>query len=94
MTASTTELPTRRKQFANRPERLALLFVLPALLLVVLFRVVPLIWGLGYSFTNYDGINPPSFIGFVYWRFGEEPEKPTADLSTGGQPLFGPSNVP
>lgn len=74
MTASTTSPAPRRARLGNRPERLALLFVLPALLLVVVFRVVPLVWGLGYSFTNYDGINPPSFIGFDnYLRLAHDP---------------------
>lgn len=53
--------------------------------------------GLGQLTTRtYDIISnpPPSFIGFVYWRFGEEPEKPTADLSTGSLPLVGLSEVP
>ncbi|MCX5513153.1 sugar ABC transporter permease [Kaistia algarum] len=74
MTASTTSPATRRSRLGNRPERLALLFVLPALALVVVFRVVPLVWGLGYSFTNYDGINPPSFIGIDnYLRLTQDP---------------------
>jgi multiple sugar transport system permease protein len=44
-------------------ERLAYLFVLPALALVVVFRIIPLIWGLGYSFTDYDGMSAPRFVG-------------------------------
>lgn len=53
--------------------------------------------GLGQLTTRtYDMVSnpPPTFIGFVYWRFGEEPEKPTADLSIGSRPLLGPSNTP
>ncbi|HET7717811.1 MAG TPA: sugar ABC transporter permease, partial [Bauldia sp.] len=52
-------LPSRRE-----PERLyGVLFVLPALLVVIVFRVIPLGWGFGYSLTDFDGINPPTFIG-------------------------------
>ena len=52
-------LPSRRE-----PERLyGVLFVLPALLVVLVFRLIPLGWGFGYSLTDFDGINPPEFIG-------------------------------
>ncbi|MCX5496794.1 sugar ABC transporter permease [Kaistia dalseonensis] len=53
----------RRSIFGNNAHRLAYLFVLPALVLVILFRIVPLIWGLGYSFTDYNGMSTPTFVG-------------------------------
>lgn len=43
--------------------RYAYLFVLPALLLVVVFRIVPLLWGFGLSLTNFDGMARMDFVG-------------------------------
>lgn len=64
----------RKRRFSASPERLALLFVLPALALVTIFRIVPLIWGLGYSFTDYNGIAEPSFIGLAnYAELARDP---------------------
>ncbi len=49
---------------ASRAERrFGILFVLPALALVIVFRIVPLVWGAGYSLTDYNGIDAPSYIG-------------------------------
>jgi len=48
---------------AENSGRLAYLFVLPALALVLVFRIIPLVWGLGYSFTDYTGMAAPNFIG-------------------------------
>ena len=75
MSASSTTMPApRRALLGNNPGLLAFLFVLPALLLVLVFRVVPLVWGLGYSFTDYDGINAPNFIGIDnYLRLAQDP---------------------
>jgi multiple sugar transport system permease protein len=38
-------------------------FVAPALLLMGLFVIVPAVWGICLSFTQFDGIRPPRFIG-------------------------------
>jgi len=43
--------------------RMALLFLLPALLLVLVFRVIPLFWGFGISLTNATSTSPGEFIG-------------------------------
>ena len=54
----------RRPRRGSRTERrFAYLFVLPALLLVLVFRIIPLFWGFLLSLTNSDGINPAEFIG-------------------------------
>jgi len=42
---------------------MALLFVLPAILLVLVFRIVPLFWGFGISLTSATSTNPGEFIG-------------------------------
>jgi multiple sugar transport system permease protein len=41
------------------------LFMVPAILLLFLFRFYPLLRGIGYSLTNWDGIHDPEFIGLA-----------------------------
>lgn len=53
--------------------------------------------GLGVLTTRtYDMVSnpPPSFIGFVYWRFGDEPAEATTGTIAEGLPLGGPNEVP
>lgn len=42
---------------------MALLFVLPAVLLVLVFRIIPLFWGFGISLTSATATDPGQFIG-------------------------------
>ncbi|MDQ0390689.1 carbohydrate ABC transporter permease [Labrys monachus] len=44
--------------------RIGLLFVLPAIMLVGLFRLFPLAWGFVLSFTDSNGFGRSSFVGF------------------------------
>lgn len=39
-------------------------FILPALLIIFLFKILPLIIGLGISFTNWNLLSSPEFIAF------------------------------
>jgi multiple sugar transport system permease protein len=59
--------PVRKKRKArlgSRAERrFAYLFVLPAVLLVMVFRIIPLIWGFALSFTNSNGLGRADFVG-------------------------------
>lgn len=49
-------------------------FIAPALLLVTLFVIVPCFWGIGLSFTQFDGIAPPNFVGIEnYARLKDDP---------------------
>lgn len=49
-------------------------FIAPALLLIGLFVVVPCVWGIGMSFTQYDGIGRPVFTGLHnYARMKDDP---------------------
>ena len=49
----------------REPERLfAYLFIAPAILLFLTFRLYPLIIGAQYSFTDWDGVTAPVFVGF------------------------------
>lgn len=41
----------------------AMLFLLPTIIGFVVFTIVPVVMSLIYSFTNYDGVTPYSFIG-------------------------------
>jgi len=52
------------EQIGDRAERrFAFWFVLPSLVLVIVFRIVPLLWGFYLSFTNYNGISRADFVG-------------------------------
>ncbi len=55
----------RRRLFGDNTERLGWLFVVPALALVIVFRIVPLVWGFGTSFTDATGMTAPRFIGLA-----------------------------
>ncbi|HHY48554.1 MAG TPA: sugar ABC transporter permease, partial [Alphaproteobacteria bacterium] len=53
-----------REQGFDRGEvRFAYLFVLPALLLVLVFRIIPLVWGFFLSLTDSTGLGEANFIG-------------------------------
>src|SRR4051794_27384655 len=54
----------RRSNKSRRAEtRMALLFLAPAVLLVIVFRIIPLIWGFGLSLTSATSTTPGEFIG-------------------------------
>lgn len=58
----------RRKRISGlgwRNELLGLLFTSPWTLGFLFFTIYPLISSLYYSFTHYDLMNPPTFIGFT-----------------------------
>ena len=53
-----------RSNRSRRAEaRVALLFLVPAILLVLVFRIFPLFWGFGISLTSATSTNPGEFIG-------------------------------
>lgn len=62
-TSPSTRLGSRSRRSRRREARLALLFVLPAILLVLTFRIVPLFWGFGISLTSATATSPGTFIG-------------------------------
>ncbi|WMT89801.1 sugar ABC transporter permease [Pelagibacterium sp. H642] len=53
--------PTMAGSKAER--RFAFLFVMPAVLLVLVFRIIPLIWGFFLSLTDWRGLGEANFIG-------------------------------
>jgi len=49
-------------------------FIAGALILIVLFQVIPCVWGIGLSFFRYDGINAAQWVGTDnYRRLAEDP---------------------
>jgi multiple sugar transport system permease protein len=61
-----SEAPRNRRRSGRRGRaeaRIAFLFLLPAVLLVLVFRIIPLFWGFGISLTNATTTDPGKFIG-------------------------------
>jgi len=82
MTANTTSqsgqsVPGRSsssRQRGRTEARTALLFLLPAVLLVLVFRIIPLFWGFGLSLTSATATTPGEFIGWGnYLRALDDP---------------------
>ena len=65
-----------RRQFrlTYRGGATAYLFVLPSVLFIGVFVIVPIVGALYYSFTNYDLLTPPEWVGLKnYQVIGKEP---------------------
>ncbi|TIX95534.1 MAG: sugar ABC transporter permease, partial [Mesorhizobium sp.] len=54
---------TRPGRSRRAEARVAVLFLLPAILLVLVFRIFPLFWGFGISLTSATSTDPGQFIG-------------------------------
>jgi ABC-type sugar transport system permease subunit len=56
-------------------KRLGFLFVLPFVLGVLLFKLFPFVMSFALSFTQYDLMDPPVFIGLQNYKelFGDDP---------------------
>ncbi|MEV0868696.1 sugar ABC transporter permease [Brachybacterium paraconglomeratum] len=65
-TTSTRSAPTRRRR--KDDTKLALLFIAPASVGLLVFLVWPLLTGLYYSFTEYTTLTPPTWVGFENYR--------------------------
>ncbi|GIG88584.1 carbohydrate ABC transporter permease [Plantactinospora endophytica] len=62
-------MPPRRRVRRRRNSRLvAIAFVLPALALNLLVIGGPTVSSIGYSFTDWNGITTPEFVGLENWR--------------------------
>lgn len=71
-TTSTRSAPTRRRR--KDDTKLALLFIAPASVGLLVFLVWPLLTGLYYSFTEYTTLTPPTWVGLEnYRRLVEDP---------------------
>src|SRR5215831_6665470 len=69
---------------ATRNQILGLLFVAPWLIGFLAFTAYPILASLYYSFTLYDIINAPQFIGITNFRFmfSEDPTFPIVIFNT------------
>jgi multiple sugar transport system permease protein len=67
--ASSAARPVRRRRGPNRETRAAWLLMAPWVIGFVLFFAYPLIATGWFSFTHYDQINPPTFVGLRNWRY-------------------------
>ena len=65
-TTSTRLAPTRRRR--KDDTKLALLFIAPASVGLLVFLVWPLLTGLYYSFTEYTTLTPPTWVGLENYR--------------------------
>ena len=43
------------------------LYLLPGFLMLLWIIIVPAVWNIYLSFTNYRGIKPPQFAGLTNW---------------------------
>jgi multiple sugar transport system permease protein len=71
-TVSTTQAtiapPRRRNRMSSQEARTALVFLLPSLLGFIAFMLFPIIASLAISFTNWQLISAPSFVGFANYQ--------------------------
>lgn len=85
---------TRRARL-NRPEhRAAALLTLPAFVVIFVFFVVPLLLAVGISFTRYDLLSAPKWVGLAnYASLFADPQFQTSMANTvyfaGGQVVIG-----
>lgn len=57
-----------RRVIGQAERRFAALVLLPAALLLLVFRIVPLIWGFALSFTNANGLGASDWVGIANYR--------------------------
>jgi multiple sugar transport system permease protein len=76
---------TRRRRHHVRRDLVTLALLAPAILGLLLFFVYPLIASAYYSFTRYDLVSPPQWIGLRNYEylFTKDPKVWTAMLNTG-----------
>lgn len=63
-----------RVNFRRRIQLWGVSFVLPTLLFFAVFKYGPMLWAVELSFTSYDMVSVPSFIGLENYRYlGSDP---------------------
>lgn len=55
----------REEKVIGKQDRMGRLFVAPPVILFLVFTLLPMIMAIGLSFTKYDVINPPRFVGIA-----------------------------
>ncbi len=53
-----------KKKAIRKNTLIGYLFLLPAVVFILLFMIIPLVWNAGLAFFEWDGISDMSFIGF------------------------------
>jgi raffinose/stachyose/melibiose transport system permease protein len=76
--ASLVDAPGRAPAASRRPARQSLIpgsdartfwvYLIPGLALLALIIVVPLVWNVYLTFTDYRGIRPPEWVGLENWE--------------------------
>lgn len=59
------KMKLREEKVIGKQDRMGRLFVAPPVLLFLVFTLLPMIMAIGLSFTKYDVINPPRFVGIA-----------------------------
>ena len=60
--------PVRRLRQHVRLRLWGIAFILPAILFFCVFKYGPMLWAIGLSFTSYDMLSPPHFVGLANYR--------------------------
>lgn len=68
-TPARPDLPRRRSGLRRQRHRTALLLLTPVLLGLLVFFVYPLVATVFYSFTHYDLVSPPHWVGLANYRY-------------------------
>lgn len=68
MEARTLKRRTKLTKAERREEIIAYLFLLPNMIGFIIFTLIPVVWGLLLSFTNYDGFGDVKFIGLTNFK--------------------------
>ncbi len=66
--ATTTTEKRRRKRSSGIPVFVPLLFLLPAILLLIAFRYIPAFSAVYHSFTDWTGTNNAAFVGLAQYQ--------------------------
>ena len=66
-----------RRAIGQAEQRFAALVLLSAALLLLAFRILPLLWGFVLSFTNSDGLGRSDWVGIANYRAVAADASPT-----------------
>jgi multiple sugar transport system permease protein len=66
--ASSTARTFRKSKFSRRIQLWGVGFVLPAMVFFAVFKYGPMLWAIGLSFTSYDVVSTPSYVGLENYR--------------------------
>jgi oligogalacturonide transport system permease protein len=87
-----SEADTERSQHMYENKKLGFMYALPFVLGMLIFSLFPFVMTLALSFTQYDIINPPEFIGIANYK--EMAQDPLFRKSLGVTLLFVALTVP